>query len=67
MREIRKSGSEGGGALTGSPYPYGHQPADSVTPKLGRGELYRHRGANLGSSCPSTSSVHSRDGTIGTS
>jgi len=22
MREIRTSGSEGGGALTGSPYPY---------------------------------------------
>ena len=22
MREIRLSGSEGGGALTGSPYPY---------------------------------------------
>ena len=36
MREIRTSGSEGGGALTGSPYPYEagpHQLHTKVSPR----------------------------------
>jgi hypothetical protein len=33
MREIRTSGSEGGGALTGSPYPY-REPACAKSFKM---------------------------------
>ena len=36
MREICKSGSEGGGALTGSPYPYNEWAAVGFWQELGR-------------------------------
>ena len=36
MREICKSGSEGGGALTGSPYLYSERPLVGCYAELGR-------------------------------
>jgi hypothetical protein len=41
MREIRQSGSEGGGALTGSPYPYSERPRVGCCEELAR--RYRER------------------------
>ena len=55
MREIRLSGSEGGGALTGSPYPYppmimgGHFLASALRQLGGESEgLQRVRRGQIG-------------------
>ena len=68
MREIRLSGSEGGGALTGSPYPYpsmivvGHFLASAQDRWQGREERQgaSHHGRPAGGEMPSPANSTSR-------